>query len=234
MTAMSESICLRLHGYAVSNYFNVAHAALIEKGASFELVATRASQSPEFLATSPMGKIPVLETPRGWITETIAILEYLEDAVAGRPLYPQDAFLRARARQIINVVQMYVEAPARSLYAGVFMGGTNSAATIDAVRLTLDRATEALRRLITPQPYLVGDCCSYADLFAFHCLDVVDRLTAFVYERSIVAEVPGLQEWAAHMAGRESSRIVLDSFERAFLPYLVEKSAAYRVRARIR
>src|SRR3546814_6519009 len=49
---------LRLHGYAVSNYFNAAHAALLEKGARFEVVTTRSAKDEAFLAHSPMGKIP--------------------------------------------------------------------------------------------------------------------------------------------------------------------------------
>src|SRR3546814_18343819 len=77
---------LRLHGYAVSNYCNAAQAALLEKGARFEVVTTRAAKDEAFLAHSPMGKIPYLETPDGCLAETVAILEYLEDAIDGPAL----------------------------------------------------------------------------------------------------------------------------------------------------
>lgn len=225
MTAMDRAP-LRLHGHAVSNYFNIAHAALVEKGAAFELVATRASQGEAFLALSPMGKIPVLETPEGWIAETVAILEYLEDTLAP-PLHPQDAFLRARARQLINVAQVYLEVPARALYGGVFMGGRNSDAVVAAVRAGLDRGTEALRRLVAPRPYLFGERCGPADLFVFHGLGLVERLNRHVYDRSLAAEVPGLADWAARMAERDSSRAVRAAFEPAFAAYLADKQAAY-------
>jgi glutathione S-transferase len=218
---------LRLHGYPVSNYFNIAHAALLEKGARFEVVSTRASQEEAFLAVSPMGKIPVLETPHGWLAETVAILEYLEDSLDGAALHATDAFQRARERQLINVVQMYVEVPARALFAGVFMGGANAPETIAAARITLDRAIGALRRLIDPRPFLMGDRLAHADLFAFYCLDIAERVSRFVYDRSIRAEL-GLDRWALRMAQRDSTRQVLREFDEAFAPYLAARNAAYQ------
>src|SRR3546814_18753985 len=81
-----------------------------------------------------MGKIPYLVTPHGSIAETVAILEYIEETSGGIPLYPADAFGRARARPVINIAQVYIEAPLRSLFPGVFMGGVNDPATNPAVR----------------------------------------------------------------------------------------------------
>ena len=173
----------RLHGHPVSNYFNIVHAALIEKSAAFEIVLAGASQDEAFLARSAMGKIPYLETAHGCIAETVAILEYLDDEIPDPRLFPADSFARARARQIINVVQMYVEAPVRSIFPGVFFGGANSAETVAGARLTLDRATGALARLTNPAPWLLGDEFGYADIFAFYCLDIAERVTCFVYDR---------------------------------------------------
>ncbi|MFP5496383.1 glutathione S-transferase family protein [Pseudomonas sp. 32A] len=220
---------LRLHGYAVSNYFNIAHAALIETATPFELVTTRASQQAEFLAISPMGKIPVLHTPAGWIGETVAILGYIEDCLPMPTLHAVDPFQRARERQVINVVQLYVEAPVRSLFPGVFMGANNSPVSVAAARITLDRAVVALRHLVAPGPFLMGAALSYADLFAFYCLDIAERVSGFVYRRSILAEL-GLQGWFAQMAQRDSTQTVLALFEDAFGQYLKEKNATYRFR----
>jgi glutathione S-transferase len=219
---------LRLHGYAVSNYFNVARAALIEKRAAFDVVTARASQDAGFLAMSPMGKIPVLETPHGWLAETVAILEYLEDTIAVPALHPADPYLRARGRQVINVIQMYIEAPMRSLFPGVFFGGSNEANIVANARVTLDRGTAALNRLLRPAPFLLGPALSYADLFAFYCLDIAERVTRFVYDRSILAELNSLEDWAREIATRESTRIVMADFHPTFAAYLIEHNAAYR------
>ncbi|MFA5678380.1 MAG: glutathione S-transferase family protein [Pseudomonas sp.] len=215
---------LRLHGYAVSNYFNIAHAALLESGAAFEIVECRASQTPAFLQMNPMGKIPVLETPDGWVAETIAILAYIEACF--EHTRPVNAFERARQLQLINVVQLYVELPMRSLYPGVFMGGENSESAIAAARQTLDRSTAALRQLARPQPWLAGEQVGHVDLFTFYCLDLAERVSRHVYQRSLLQEL-GLSDWAQRMAQRPSSLQVLGAFAEVFGSYLAEKQAAY-------
>ena len=225
---MSADACLRLHGHAVSNYFDAAHAALMEKNVRFELVETPVAQTPEFLVMNPMGKIPILETPNGFIAETIAILEYLEDTVPEPALYPQDALRRARARQIINVVQCYIEAPARTLYPGVFMGGTNSPAAIELAQPLIKRGARALAGLVELKPYLVGEYYGNADLFTFFCLNLVDRLTQYVYQWSLIDSVPGLRDWFVRVTDRNSSQIVLKRFRVALEGYLVARGAAYR------
>jgi glutathione S-transferase len=224
---MTKRFRYRLHGHAVSNFFNIVHAALIEKKVDFEIVTERASQDPEFLKKSPMGKIPFLETSQGCIAETVAILEYLEDAVDEPKLHPGDIFERARVRQIINVLQLYVEAPVRALYPGVFMGGSNNEATLIASKAALSRGSCALGLLVTPWEFLIGRKLTYADLFAFYCLDIAERVSVFVYGESVLDSVEGLRDWSARMAKRDSSRVVVANFERAFPGYLAEKNAAY-------
>jgi glutathione S-transferase len=226
-SGLHEMKALRLLGYPVSNYFNIARAAMIEKGLDFDFALTSASQDEAFLAMNPMGKIPVLETPSGNLGETVAILEYLDDVFPERSLRPADPFKRALSRQIINLVQMYVEAPARSLFAGVFMGGTNTPEALASARVTLDRSTFALSKLMVPKPFVVGAAISQADIFAFYNLDIADRLTQFVYGRSIIDEVRGLAVWHALISSRDSTRTVMADFEQYFTVYLANLNAAY-------
>jgi len=221
------TVALRLHGYPVSNYFNIVRAALIEKQLAHEIVIARAAQDDAFLAMNPMGKIPVLESPDGWIAETVAIVEYLDDRFVDHSLRPVDLRARAIARQIVNIVQIYVEAPTRSLFPGVFADGTNDPRTIATVRVTLDRATVALARLKGAGPFLCVPTVSHADLFAFYNVDIADRVGRYVYGRSIVDEA-GLSGWFSTMARRESSRVVIADFEKYFGPYLADHQAPYR------
>jgi glutathione S-transferase len=81
---------LRLHGFAVSNYYNMVHLALLEKGLAFDTVTVYGCQDEAFLAISPRGKVPVLQTEHGYISETSAILDYLEELGEGRPLLPAE------------------------------------------------------------------------------------------------------------------------------------------------
>lgn len=233
MIVMEGNPPLVLHGYAVSNFFNIAHAVLLEKRADFAVEITRSSQDPAFLALSPMGKIPYLVTPEGTLAETVAIAEYVEEAVAGPALLPADAFGRARVRQVVNIVQMYMEAPARSLFPGVFFGGANDPTTVASVRPMLERAMGALSRLVMIDPFLLGDRLTLADLYAFYCLDIGERLTGFVYGWSLLDSINGLRGWHGRMAERESSQTVLAAFAPVFAAYLNDKGAAYRENATV-
>jgi glutathione S-transferase len=226
---MTGPALLRLHGYPVSNYVNVARSALLEKRLEHELVITGAGKDAGFLSMNPMGKIPVLETPGGCIAETVAIVEYLDDIYPQPSLRPADPLLRARGRQIVNVVQSYLEAPIRSLFPGVFFGGpANSAEVVETARAMLDRVTAALGALARPAPFLLGDCLSQADLALFYHLDIADRVTRFVWRRSIRDEIGTLDDWDAGIRTRPSTIAVLSDFETYFAKYLRDKQAAYR------
>ncbi|HET6526385.1 glutathione S-transferase family protein [Sphingopyxis sp.] len=218
---------LRLLGYPVSNYVNVVRAALLEKELPFEFVPTRASQDAAFRQLSPLGKIPVLETAAGCLTETVAILDYLDDAYPDIPLRPARAFERARARQMINIIQIYVEAQVRQLFPGLFMGGDNLPTTEASVRAMLDRATAALSQLLVPEPFLLGERPGQADLFAYYNLDIADRVTRFTYHRSLIEEIGGLEDWLKAMRARSSTRLVMAEFQSSFATYLADHGAAY-------
>jgi glutathione S-transferase len=221
------TVVLSLHGTPVSNYFNIVRAALLEKNLPHTVVRTGASQDEEFLIKSPLGKIPLLGSPDGWISETVAIIEYLDDRFPEQPLRPVDAGSRARVRQIINLTQMYIEAPTRSLFAGVFAAGKLDPGRVAEVGAILDRATAALTRLASPSAFLVGDALTVADLFVFYNLDIAERVGEFVFGRSIIADA-GLLEWSQHIAERESSKVILADFESAFVAYLNDHRAPYR------
>lgn len=226
---MNASASIKLVGYPVSNYVNVVRAALIEKELPYTLELRGGGREDDFLSASPMGKIPVLNVNGFRLTETVAILEYLDDLFPERQLRPRGVEERARTRQFINVVQMYVEAPARRLFPGVFMGGVNEPGAEAQVRTVLDVSTAALERITRPAPFLFGDEPGAADLFAFYNLDVVDRLGMHVWGRSMLAEA-GLSEWSETMRGLAGTKLVLADFERFFAKYLDDKGAAYRPR----
>jgi glutathione S-transferase len=77
-----------LYGSAISNYYNKIKLALMEKEIAFleELVVP--SQDEAMLKLSPLGKIPFIKSNDGYLSESQAILEYLEDTFPVNPLYP--------------------------------------------------------------------------------------------------------------------------------------------------
>ena len=90
---------ITLYGWAISNYCNKIKLVLLEKDIPFtevEVFTTQigaiSSQNAELLKYSPIGKIPFIETKQGFLSESQAIFEYLEEAYPQKPLYPDDGF----------------------------------------------------------------------------------------------------------------------------------------------
>ena len=142
-----------LCGFAVSNYYNKLKLVLLEKAIPFEERLVYPWQRARFVAASPLGKIPYLETEHGGLSESQAILEYLEDAYPQTPLYPAEAFARAKCRELIQHLEYNAEWVARRLYKECFFGGSVSQET----------KSEAQEKLAAGLAAITRD-----DLLAFH------------------------------------------------------------------
>ncbi len=105
---------LVLHGSEMGNspYVLACFVALREKGLPFETRAVAlergAQHEPAFVATSLTARVPVLEDGDLALSESSAIIEYLEEAYpppAYPRLLPSDLRARARARQVMAWVR---------------------------------------------------------------------------------------------------------------------------------
>ncbi|MCH1492913.1 MAG: glutathione S-transferase family protein, partial [Luminiphilus sp.] len=66
-------------------------------------------REPEHLARNPWGTLPVLELDSGgFITESLSIIDYLEAAVEGPRLVPEDPEAMALARNLERTVEMRI------------------------------------------------------------------------------------------------------------------------------
>lgn len=59
---------------------------------------------PEYLAINPQGRVPALVDDGHILTQSLAIIEYLEEIYPQPPLLPKDALGRARVRALAQVV----------------------------------------------------------------------------------------------------------------------------------
>jgi len=225
MSAPNE---IRLIGYPVSNYFNIVRAALIEKDLEYELDICSASQSEPFLAKNPMGKVPVLAVDDNYFAETLPILEYLDDCYKEIKLRPDDLAACAKMRQINNIVQVYLEVPARALYPAIFMGQPDSPAQVEIFAIAMDRVITALSRLLKPAPFLLGEAFSQADIFTYYNLGMAERVAESSLGRSLVDELT-LNDWWDEMGRRPSTQIVMRDFEIYLVTYLEEKKSDYKL-----
>jgi len=180
---------ITLCGISLSNYYNAAKLALLEKGVPFTEERARPGSSDEdVLAASPLGKVPFIRTPQGPLCESVVILEYLEAAYPQPALLPADPYAAAKVRELIVFVNLHIELVARELYGQAFFGGQASEATQARVRKQLDRHIPAFKRLAKFAPYLAGETFTMADCAAYVSLPLVALSTRSVLGSDLLAE----------------------------------------------
>lgn len=200
---------IQLCGFPVSNYHNKVKLALLEKGVAFEEVIVYPSQRDDLLAESPMGKVPYLRAGEGTLAESQAIVEYLDDTHPDPALYPRDAFARAKVRELIEMIELHLELPARRLYPEAFFGGKVSDETKRVAEESLTRGLRAFDRLARFSPCVAGDAFTHADCAAIVHLPLVSGATRAVFGADMVgALVSGAGDYLKAMADRPSVRVV--------------------------
>jgi glutathione S-transferase len=195
---------IQLYGFPISNYFNMVKAALLEKGVEFEYVAARPSQEGEYLSKSPMGKVPCIRTDAGCLSETGVILEYLEETYPEPALLPRDAFERAKVRELLRALELYIELPARTCYGEAFMGTKVSDDVRAAAKVNLTKGFRAVGQLARFSPYIAGEQLTLADLFGMYSLPIAGRVAKTLWQWDAIAELPGAAEWIKSMNERPS------------------------------
>jgi glutathione S-transferase len=162
---------MKLFGASISPFVRKVLAFAHEKGIELELVAAApGGDAPDFRAASPFGKIPGFQDGDFHISDSTAIVTYL-DAVRPEPnLIPLEP--RARARTI------WFEEFADTILMGAcgkilfnrfvaprFMGMAGDAAAADAAeRVELPPILAYLEAAIPPSGFLVEDRITLADI----------------------------------------------------------------------
>ena len=97
-----------LHGYFRSAASWRVRIALALKGLSATQVShhlRRGEQrAPEYLALNPQGFVPALDTGTAVLTQSLAIIEWLDETHPTPPFLPGDALMRARIRALSLVL----------------------------------------------------------------------------------------------------------------------------------
>ncbi len=206
---------MKLHGRSLSNYVSMVKHAILMKGIACEFVDTRPSQEPDYLAKSPMGKVPMLETEHGFLSETDAILDYLDENFPGPRLFPQDPFARAKVRQLMKVQELYVETPAHNVI-GVLFNREIPQHVRDANRPAAEKGLAALARIAQFEPWIAGADITAADIFVYYSFALGNKSTQLVYQWDMLQEVPGLALWYGRFSELELTRNVAGAFNAAW------------------
>ena len=101
---------LRLYTYFRSSAAYRVRIALNLKGLAYEAVPVHLLQDggqqnqPAYRALSPLGTVPALQTGEGAFTQSLAIIEYLDETHQLPPLLPASVADRARVRALAQTI----------------------------------------------------------------------------------------------------------------------------------
>lgn len=99
---------LQLHEYWRSGTSYRVRIALNLKGVAYELIGvdlrTGAQRGEAYTSVNPQGLVPALVAPEGVLTQSPAILEWIEEAWPEPPLLPPSAWARAEVRAMAAVI----------------------------------------------------------------------------------------------------------------------------------
>ncbi len=147
-------------------------------------LAAGAQHAPEFAALNPLRQVPVLVVPAERagdppqvLTQSIAILGYLEERFPAPSLLPGTPWLRARARQLAEMINAGIQ-PFQNL---AFQQRLKEAEFADPAALSREynaRGLAALERVVaeTAGAFSIGDQPTMADLYLIPQLYAARRL----------------------------------------------------------
>ena len=105
---------MRLHGYWRSSCTYRVRIGLALKGVAYDVVPVNlleGAQSTEaYVGMNPAAQVPTLELDDGTrLTQSVAILEYLEERHPEPRLLPEEALGRAAVRQLVEIVNAGIQ-----------------------------------------------------------------------------------------------------------------------------
>lgn len=205
---------IKLHGFSSSNYYNVPKLALLEKGIEFEEVVSYTGVGPEYrpeyLDKSPLGKVPALETSEGFISESRAILEYIERAFPEPSLLPATPFGVGKVQELSQFIELYFELVARRLIPNLLGGIEPDPTVLTEVETSIDKAAAALPKLSSFEQFAYGDQFTLADIAVILNLPIVRAVGTKFFGRDPLAVVPGLDAYCQRMEERPHVKKIRD------------------------
>jgi maleylpyruvate isomerase len=164
---------VKLYSYFRSSAAYRVRIALNLKVISYEMIPIHLQKEggqhrkAEYRAINPLGRVPTLMLADGsLLTQSLAIIEYLNEAYPQPPLLPADLIERARVRAISQIIACDIH-PLNNLGTLQYLKralGQEQAAIDTWYHHWVLRGFEAIEAMIKPGPYTFGAQVSLADI----------------------------------------------------------------------
>jgi len=146
---------LRVYNYQYCPYAQRALLVLTAKGIEHEIINVNLKEKPEFLLErNPLGKVPTIEfdSDDKILFESLVVADYIDEVYPGRPLRPNDPYLRAKDRVFVELISPHIAAYGKLL----FSKETDLSVIVKEVKESFKKADDLLAKRRTKK-FLSGD-----------------------------------------------------------------------------
>lgn len=165
---------MKLYGYFRSSASYRVRIALSLQGLDYDLEPVHLrrgeQRAPDFLERNPQGLVPALSDGKALLTQSLAIIEYLEERVPEPPLLPEEPADRAWVRALAQVVACDIH-PINNLRILQYLEkdlALDSDAVAAWARRWIEHGFGALEAMLKDDPrtgdHCVGDLPTLADI----------------------------------------------------------------------
>jgi len=164
---------LKLYSFFRSSAAYRARIALNLKGLAYETIAVHLSKdggkhkSAEYRAINPQMRVPSLALPSGDVLiQSLAMIEYLDEAYPNPPLLPPDPIQRAHVRGVAQIIACDIH-PLNNTSALNYLKNKlgHDQTAVDAWYASwIIAGFDAVEALIKPGPYAFGSEVTLADV----------------------------------------------------------------------
>lgn len=204
---------MKLHDFVGAPNPKKVRIYLAEKGITLPTaqvnIVTGENRTPEFLQKNPLGGLPMLELDDGsFLTESLAIIEYLEDLHPTPPMIGATPLDRARTRERERICELGVLLRVATIFQNThpFMAGRlkQSADAADNAKNVLTGTLKTVDKLIGAGPFVCGAKPTIADCTLWAAWEFAQF--AGVPLNEVEPGAKNVVRWAASFSERPSAR----------------------------
>lgn len=172
------------------------------KNIPFQQVNVSSLSQAAYARINPYRYIPTLQIGADRLSESVAMVEYLEAAYPEPTLFPGDLLTQARIREVCEYINSTVHpAQNRSMMLRFLPDLDAEALRTRRARWLIESLSTLSQRLWLDSTFAVGNACSMADIFvavmyqrALHQQVKPEQLPAFAAHFEALMQVPEVQK----------------------------------------